>query len=65
MKRAASTSSKAGIEASKRPRVGKAAAATKVPEYHLTPSVKDEDGSIVWPAPQDRIEAARALIREW
>lgn len=36
-----------------------------VPEYHLTPSVRDEDGAIVWPAPDEKMEAARAFIREW
>ncbi|KAK1986930.1 DHH family protein [Colletotrichum cereale] len=35
-----------------------------VPEYHLTPSVRGEDGGIVWPAPDDKMEAARAFIRE-
>ncbi|KAJ3956061.1 hypothetical protein N0V92_007389 [Colletotrichum tropicale] len=35
-----------------------------VPEYHLTPSVRNEDGTIVWPAPEDRMEAARSFIRE-
>ncbi|GKT50992.1 uncharacterized protein ColSpa_11173 [Colletotrichum spaethianum] len=36
----------------------------EVPEYHLTPSVRDEHGGIVWPAPDDKMEAARAFIRE-
>lgn len=36
-----------------------------VPEYHLTPSRQDESGSIVWPAPEDQIERARAMIQEW
>ncbi|OBR09636.1 DHH family protein [Colletotrichum higginsianum IMI 349063] len=35
-----------------------------VPEYHLTPSVRDEGGAIVWPAPDEKMEAARAFIRE-
>ncbi|KAK2056916.1 DHH family protein [Colletotrichum caudatum] len=35
-----------------------------VPEYHLTPSVRGKDGGIVWPAPDDKMDAARAFIRE-
>ncbi|TDZ54029.1 hypothetical protein CTRI78_v006575 [Colletotrichum trifolii] len=35
-----------------------------VPEYHLTPSVRDGDGEIIWPAPQTKIDAARDFIRE-
>ncbi|KAJ0166301.1 hypothetical protein CTA2_7834 [Colletotrichum tanaceti] len=35
-----------------------------VPEYHLAPSVRDGDGGIVWPAPDEKMEAARAFIRE-
>ena len=37
----------------------------EVPEYHLTPSVLGEDGSIQWPAPKRQIERAREIIREW
>jgi hypothetical protein len=37
----------------------------EVPEYHLTPSARDEDGEIIWPAPADQIDKARAFIREW
>lgn len=37
----------------------------QVPEYHLTPSVKDEDGDIQWPAPKVQIERAREIILEW
>jgi len=37
----------------------------EVPEYHLTPSVKEEDGSIQWPAPRDQMERAREIIKEW
>jgi hypothetical protein len=36
-----------------------------VPEYHLTPSRRDEHGEIIWPAPIDQIERAREIIREW
>ncbi|OAG01832.1 DHH phosphoesterase [Paraphaeosphaeria sporulosa] len=36
----------------------------QIPEYHLTPSRRDEDGEIVWPAPKAQIERAREIIRE-
>jgi hypothetical protein len=36
-----------------------------IPEYHATPSIKEEDGSIQWPAPKDQIEHARKIILEW
>lgn len=36
-----------------------------VPEYHTTPSRRDEEGEIVWPAPRGQIERAREVIREW
>lgn len=36
----------------------------EVPEYHLTPSVKDEDGEIQWPAPKAQIQRAREIIVE-
>lgn len=55
MKRSA-PSSKIGPKA-KRPK-------PEVPEYHLTPSVKDEDGNIIWPAPLTQVEGARSFIRE-
>ncbi|KAH6659068.1 DHH family protein [Truncatella angustata] len=51
-----STSTKAGSK-SKKPRV-------EVPEYHLTPPVRDEAGKAVWPAPKDQIEKARSVIQE-
>lgn len=38
---------------------------TEVPEYHLTPSIKNEDGTIQWPAPQRQIDRAREIILEW
>ncbi|RGP76699.1 dhh family [Fusarium longipes] len=37
---------------------------TKLPEYHETPSRRDDNGEIIWPAPKDQIEAARNFIRE-
>ncbi|EGP88344.1 uncharacterized protein MYCGRDRAFT_109168 [Zymoseptoria tritici IPO323] len=37
-------------------------AKVEVPEYHLTPSIKNEDGSIQWPAPQAQIGRAREII---
>ena len=36
-----------------------------IPEYHTTPSRRDGDGEIVWPAPRKQIERAREIIREW
>ncbi|KAI0111502.1 DHH phosphoesterase [Daldinia grandis] len=57
MKRSASAVSKASPRA-KKPR-------PEVPEYHLTPSIRDEEsGEIVWPAPRARIESARNFILE-
>lgn len=56
MKRAAA-STKASPKA-KRPR-------GDVPEYHLATSVKDENGNIVWPAPETQIQAARKFIQKW
>ncbi|RMY98612.1 hypothetical protein D0862_07501 [Hortaea werneckii] len=35
-----------------------------IPEYHLSPSVREEDGSIQWPAPRAQIEKARQMIRD-
>ncbi|KAK1657710.1 DHH family protein [Colletotrichum godetiae] len=46
-----------GIKSVKKPRPA-------VSEYHLTPSVIDYDGEIVWPAPEEKIQAARAFIHE-
>ncbi|WAO96528.1 Hypothetical protein NCS54_01420400 [Fusarium falciforme] len=37
---------------------------TKLPEYHLTPSLRDEKGEIIWPAPKSKLEAARSFIHE-
>ncbi|KAK5111109.1 hypothetical protein LTR62_005308 [Meristemomyces frigidus] len=36
----------------------------EVPEYHLTPSLREVDGSIQWPAPKAQIDKARAIITE-
>ncbi|KAI1386629.1 DHH phosphoesterase [Hypoxylon trugodes] len=57
MKRSASSSTKATSRA-KKPRA-------EVPEYHLTPPVRDESGKIIWPAPRAQIERARSFILEW
>lgn len=35
-----------------------------VPDYHLTPSVKDADGEIQWPAPKAQITRAREIVIE-
>ncbi|KAF1835253.1 hypothetical protein BDW02DRAFT_578972 [Decorospora gaudefroyi] len=35
-----------------------------VPEYHLTPSRRDESGEVVWPARKEQIECARKIIRQ-
>jgi hypothetical protein len=37
----------------------------QVPEYHATPSIKEEDGTIQWPAPKAQMERAREIILEW
>jgi len=37
----------------------------EVPKYHLTPSVKEEDGSIQWPAPRAQMDRAREIVTEW
>lgn len=39
-------------------------AKAQVPEYHATPSIKEEDGSIQWPAPAAKMERTRHFIRE-
>ena len=40
-------------------------AKVEVLDYHLTPSVKDKDGGIQWPAPKAAIARAREIIVEW
>lgn len=37
----------------------------QVPEYHATPPIKEEDGSIQWPAPGAKMKRTREFIREW
>ncbi|KAI0831003.1 DHH phosphoesterase [Hypoxylon sp. FL0890] len=54
MKRNAPPISKAAPKA-KKPR-------PEVPDYHLTPSIRDESGDIIWPAPKAQIERARNFI---
>lgn len=59
MKRAASSAAiKPGSRSAKKPRVS-------VPDYHLTPSIRDENGQTVWPAPEAKMEAARRFILDW
>jgi hypothetical protein len=36
-----------------------------VPEYHETPSIKEEDGTIQWPAPKGQMDRAREIILDW
>ncbi|QIW98143.1 hypothetical protein AMS68_003661 [Peltaster fructicola] len=36
----------------------------EVPEYHLSPQVREADGSIQWPAPSTQIGRAREIILE-
>ena len=43
----------------------KAKPQVQVPEYHATPSIKEEDGSIQWPAPKSQMERAREIILDW
>ncbi|UNI24702.1 hypothetical protein JDV02_010429 [Purpureocillium takamizusanense] len=57
MKRQASSAAAASPSRSKKPR-------PQVPDYHLTPSRKNDDGSAIWPAPEDEIERARDFIVE-
>jgi hypothetical protein len=54
---------KAGLATS--PRAKKPKTKIVVPEYHLTPSRRDGEGEIVWPAPTAQIERARQVIRQW
>lgn len=58
MKRSVPSANIRSVRASKRPRV-------EVPEYHLTPSLRDPSGEAIWPAPKDQLELARNIIREW
>ncbi|KAK3116007.1 hypothetical protein LTR53_004067 [Teratosphaeriaceae sp. CCFEE 6253] len=36
----------------------------ELPEYHSTPSIVEDDGSMRWPAPQSQLDRARAIIKE-
>ncbi|KAF2209654.1 hypothetical protein CERZMDRAFT_46559 [Cercospora zeae-maydis SCOH1-5] len=47
---------------SQRSTPAKKRARAAIPEYHTTPSVQDEDGSIQWPAPRAQIKRARSII---
>ncbi|RSM12025.1 hypothetical protein CDV31_006475 [Fusarium ambrosium] len=60
MKRAASST--ATSPTTKRRRAS--SPAIKLPEYHLTPSLRDANGDIIWPAPKSKLKAARRFIRE-
>lgn len=55
MKRKASTTDKASPAKKKR---------AEVPEYHLTPTNKDDNGQDIWPAPLDQMQKARDIIVE-
>lgn len=35
------------------------------PAYHMTPTMRGNDGEIIWPAPQVDIENARKIIKKW
>ena len=35
------------------------------PDYCDAQPLKNEDGSIIWPAPMDAMESARSFLREW
>nr|OQO20731.1 hypothetical protein B0A51_12765 [Rachicladosporium sp. CCFEE 5018] len=43
--------------AAKRPRAD-------IPDYHATPQIKEDDGSVRWPAPTAQIERAREIMLE-
>jgi hypothetical protein len=64
MKRAATAGITAGARAAKKPRAG-GRPAIQIPEYHATPSRRGENGEIIWPAPEEKMEAARQFIRDW
>ncbi|VUC27792.1 unnamed protein product [Clonostachys rosea] len=62
MKRSIHTSGFDAIkQGAKKPRTS---APQQVPAYHLTKHVRDEKGQVMWPAPEDKMEAARAFIIE-
>ncbi|OCL14217.1 DHH family protein [Glonium stellatum] len=35
-----------------------------VPKSHIAPSLREESGEVIWPAPQFQMQAARSFIRE-
>ena len=37
----------------------------EIPEYHLSSSVREEDGSIRWPAPKAQLAKALQMILDW
>jgi hypothetical protein len=47
------------------PEPGEKLSEKKLPEYHETPSRKDEHGEIIWPAPNEQMQAAQEFILEW
>ncbi|KAH7347678.1 DHH family protein [Plectosphaerella cucumerina] len=53
----------AGARAAKKPRAG-GRPAIQIPEYHATPSRRGENGEIIWPAPAEKMEAARQFIQD-
>lgn len=57
MKRSAASDSKVSA--------GRKKIRVEVPEYHLTPSLRDASGQIIWPAPEVQIDGARRMILEW
>ncbi|CAH0031105.1 unnamed protein product [Clonostachys rhizophaga] len=46
-------------QGAKKPRT---TAPSQVPDYHLTKQSRDDKGQIIWPAPEDKMEAARSFI---
>ncbi|KAB5578198.1 DHH family protein [Coniochaeta sp. 2T2.1] len=36
----------------------------EIPDYHLTPPARNDDGEIIWPAPAEQIKQARDFILE-
>lgn len=57
MKRKEPSSTAQASSAKRRTRV-------EVPDYHLTPPVRDDTG-IVWPAPEAQMKQARDIILDW
>ncbi|KAI0020484.1 DHH family protein [Xylariomycetidae sp. FL0641] len=55
---------KRSAEGSPKPTSRAKKARVEVPQYHLTPSVLDEFGDAIWPAPKDQIQGARDFIKD-